>query len=94
MNKLDLMTDEEVIRWIKKRISTICIILITLILLVYSRVINSLNQNLLDNFIVIAMLVYLISILSIKFFLDKMIFNVDGKKKSQIAKSIRDKYRK
>lgn len=92
MIRLDLMNDDEVIKWIKRKIASICLVIITLVLLVYSGVVRALDPNLLDNFIVIAVIVYLISIPSIKFFLDKLIFNVDGKRKSQLAKAIRYKH--
>lgn len=94
MSRLDLMSDEEVIKWIKKRITIICLILITLVLIVYSRVICKLDPNLLNYFMIIAIFIYLISVLSIKFFLDKLIFNISNNKKAEMAKLIRAKYNK
>lgn len=94
MTKLDLMNDEQVIKWIKQRIASICIIMITLVLFIYSRVVNRLNPSLLDKFVIIAIFIFLISILCVKFFLDKIIFNMDNKKKAYMVKSIRAKYNK
>ena len=94
MSRLDLMTDDQVINWIKRRITIITLMIITLVLLLYSKVIASVDSRLLDKFIIVSIIVYLISILSIKFFLDKLIFNLDANKKSKKAKSIRDKYKK
>ena len=94
MSRLDLMTDDQVINWIKRRITIITLMIITLVLLLYSKVIASVDSRLLDKFIIVSIIVYLISILYIKFFLDKLIFNLDANKKSKMAKSIRDKYKK
>lgn len=94
MSKFELMNDEEVIKCMKNRIAMICIGIITLVLLLYSKIIDCLNPYLSKYFFVIAIIVYLISVLSIKFFLNKVIFNMDSKSKSQMAKSIRSKYKK
>ena len=94
MSKFELMNDEEVIKCMKNRIAMICIVIITLILLLYYKSIDCLNPYLSRYFFIIAIIVYLISILSIKFFLNKVIFNKDSNSKSQMAKAIRSKYKK
>ena len=94
MNKLDSMSDDQVIDWIKKKIIIICLVVVTIMIIIYSAIINLLNPSLLDNFMLIAIVIYMITILSLRFFVNKLIFNKNNPHKAERAKNIRSRYRK